>query len=1103
MTTLTARLQLYLDVAICISVLVFLSVPLQAQVTGGTLSGTVTDTSGGAIPNAQLTIEHVSTGTVRHVATDSAGFYTAPNLAPGIYQVTFSAPSFTTVVESNVLLTVGDKRVLDQVMGVGQFNQSVKVAAGAETVELASSTLSGEVNGTTVRELPLNGRDWVQLATLEPGVLPVRTQQSATSPNAPRAGRGFGTQISDAGHRIDQNNFRINGISVNDYANGAPGSVLGASLGVDAIQEFSVLTSNYSAEYGRTSGGVVNAIMKSGTNAFHGSAYWFLRDEGLDARNFFDPPVIPPFHRNNFGASIGGPIKKEKVFFFFDYEGVRQDTSLAEHDLTLSSAARAGNLCSIPAGNNCTPTTVTVNPLVSPFLALYPLPNAGLIGNGDVGTFNISALQVFTEDYLTARIDYKISERDSLFGSWFLDHNLLSQPDSFVLSTSASQIPRQMFSLEETHVFSATLVNAARIGFNRADGNAGIPGQALNPLAADTSLGSLPGRYAAILAVPGLTTMSGGLGNVAANHYLLNSFQAYDDAFFTRGNHSLKLGFAWEHQQVDSQSVSRENGSFKFPSLQGFLLDQPTSVQYSLASSSREAGARQTLFGAYVQDDWRVRSNLTLNLGLRYEPSTLPTEAHNQFQNIVDFYSGGAVPVNTMWRTNATLLNFDPRVGFSWDPLRSGKTAVRGGFGIFDIDPLPYVYMGGSTSASYPFIINISKGDLPPDSFPTEAITSTGFNPSSATTRFVELNPHRSYSMNWNLNIQREVTPSLTAMVGYVGSHSIHQPTTPDDMDMVLPTLTSAGYLWPFPVGSGTEFNPNVGSIRATTWGGSSSYSGLQVQLIKRMSHGFQAQGSYSWSKCLDNGSTAQVSDVFTNSLTSFLWIDPASYRGPCDFNLGQNLVANFVWDLPKPKFAETGVASYLLGGWEVAGIYTADTGLPFTVLTSGDPQGLKGTANPFPDRLPGCNPYNYNYRSNIDGSSYLNVNCFIPPVVPASFPSYSTRCQPAAASVAAVIPFTCMNLQGNSGRNQLYGPGLSNFDFSIIKNTYVPRISEGFDVQFRVEMFNILNRANFQPPTDNLYVLNQDGTPTQGAGFIDSTSTNSRQIQLGLKIIW
>jgi Carboxypeptidase regulatory-like domain len=1103
MTTLGSTRSFNLGLAaFVISVLaLFLPVPLHAQVTGATLSGTVTDASGAAILNAQLSIKNTSTGVTRRVTTDSAGFYTAPNLLPGSYDVTFSAPGFTTVFESNLLLAVGDQRALDRAMQVGQVSQRVDVTAGAETVQLASSTLSAEVNGTTMRELPLNGRDWTQLATLQPGVLQVLTQQSATSANAPRAGRGFGNQISDAGHRVDENNFRINGISVNDYANGSPGSVLGASLGVDAIQEFSVLTSNYSAEYGRTSGGVVNAITKSGANAFHGSAYWFLRDQGLDARNFFDT-VIPPFHRNNFGASIGGPIRKDKTFFFFDYEGVRQDKSVTEHDLVPSPAARAGNLCSIPTGNSCTPTTIAVNPLVAPFLPLYPLPNAGLIGNGDVGVFNTAGGQTFTENYETARIDHKISEKDSVFGSWFLDRNLFSQPDAFNLSTSSTSIPRLMFSLEETHVFSPTLVNAARVGFNRANGNAGIPGVALNSLASDTSLGSIPGRNAAILAVPGLTTNSGGLGNVAMNHYLLNSFQGYDDAFLTRGAHSLKFGFAWEHQQVDSQSVSRENGSFKFPSLQGFLLDEPTSVQYSLASSSKEAGARQSLFGAYVQDDWRARSNLTVNFGLRYEPATLPTEAHNQFQNIVDFYNGGAVPVNTMWETNATLLNFDPRVGFSWDPFRSGKTAVRGGFGIFDIDPIPYVYMGGSTSASYPFIINISKSGLAPGSFPTGVVNSIGFNPADATTRYVELHPHRSYSMNWNFNIQREIAPSLTAMVGFVGSHSVHQPNTPDDMDMVLPTLTSAGYLWPFPVGSGTEFNPNVGSIRATMWNGSSSYSGLQAQLTKKMNHGFQAQGIYSWSKCLDNGSTAQVSDVFTNSLTSFLWIDPASFRGPCDFNIGQHFVANFVWDMPKPKFGGA-VASYVLGGWEVTGIFTAQTGVPFTVLTSGDPQGLKGTANPFPDRVAGCNPYNGNYRSNVDGTSYLNTNCFIPPVVPASFPSYSTLCQPAAASVAAVIPNTCMNLQGDSGRNQLTGPGLVNFDFSLIKNTYIRRISESFDVQFRVEAFNILNHANFQPPTDNLYVLNQNGTPTPGAGFIDSTSTDSREIQLGLKIIW
>jgi len=386
--------------------LIFLlvSVPLHAQVVGATLSGSVTDPSGAAIPGAQVSIKNTATGVNQNVTTDSSGFYSVPNLLPGNYDVTVSAKGFRTAVNSKIPLAVGSQQVLNVTMQVGQITQTVQVTAGAPTVQLASSALSAQINSTTMRELPLNGRDWTQLATLQAGIVGIRTQDSASSATSPRGNRGYGNQVSDSGHRPNENNYRINGISVVDYANSSPGSAIGGALGVDAIQEFSVLTSNYSAEYGRTSGGVINAIMKSGTNAFHGDAYEFLRNDSLDARNFFDT-TLPPFRRNQFGASAGGPIIKDKTFIFGDYEGIRQSQSQSLHDFVPSAAARAGNLCSIPTGVSpaCTPTTITVDSKVAPFLGFYPLPNAGLIGNGDTGVFSGTGLATFTENYVSVR----------------------------------------------------------------------------------------------------------------------------------------------------------------------------------------------------------------------------------------------------------------------------------------------------------------------------------------------------------------------------------------------------------------------------------------------------------------------------------------------------------------------------------------------------------------------------------------------------------------------------------------------------------------------------------------------------------------------------
>src|ERR1700716_4114944 len=321
---------------------ILFSIPTRAQVAGATLSGTITDPSGSVVGQADLTIKNVATGVTTKATTNGEGFYTAANLLPGEYSVTIAAPGFTTEERTGILLTVGAQQVFDLALHVaGASKEMIVVTAEAPAVQLNSSDISAVVNATTVRELPLNGRSWTDLATLQPGVNRIQTQPDFSA-GTDRGNRGFGQQLTISGARPQQNNYRLDGVSLNDYANGAPGSVLGGSLGVDAIQEFSVLTSNYSAEYGKTSGGVVNAITRTGTNQFHGSAYEFLRNSALDARNFFDGPQIPPFKRNQFGGSIGGPIIPERTFFFFDYEGIRQSKGITAVTTVPSMDARNG-----------------------------------------------------------------------------------------------------------------------------------------------------------------------------------------------------------------------------------------------------------------------------------------------------------------------------------------------------------------------------------------------------------------------------------------------------------------------------------------------------------------------------------------------------------------------------------------------------------------------------------------------------------------------------------------------------------------------------------------------------------------------------------------
>src|SRR6266851_2491375 len=451
--------------ALVLAFVVSSSVNVQAQVAGGAISGTVSDTSGRVIAGAQVSITKVDTGVSRTTSTNEDGTYSAPNLLPGNYELTLSATGFKTEVRRGVAVTVGSAAVLDLTLQIGRAIETIQVTGEAPAVQLSTSGISAVVNATTVRELPLNGRSWTDLATLQPGVNAIQTQPTFAA-GTDRGNRGFGQQLTISGARPQQNNYRLDGVSLNDYSNGAPGSVLGGSLGVDAIQEFSVLTSNYSAEYGKTSGGVVNAITRSGTNQFHGSVYEFLRNSALDARNFFDGDKIPPFKRNQFGGTIGGPIVKDHTFFFADYEGIRQSKGISALTFVPSQNARNGLMCSNPAGadpsNPCSPFQLPVAPNTDAngvdlnakaYLTFYHLPNGPILGNGDTGEFTFTGQQIVNENFLTTRIDHRFSNNDSLFGTYMFDKTPYASPDGLDNVEFDTLTSRQFLSVEETHIF--------------------------------------------------------------------------------------------------------------------------------------------------------------------------------------------------------------------------------------------------------------------------------------------------------------------------------------------------------------------------------------------------------------------------------------------------------------------------------------------------------------------------------------------------------------------------------------------------------------------------------------------------------------------------
>jgi outer membrane receptor protein involved in Fe transport len=798
---------------------------------------------------------------------------------------------------------------------------SPRLTATPPDVQTSSSTISATVDSTTVRELPLNGRDWTTLATLEPGVSKIADQAQATF-NANKGNRGSGNQMSDAGHRANENTYRINGVSINDYSNGAPGGPSGFNLGVDGVQEFSVLTSDYTAEYGRTSGAVINAITKSGANELHGTAFVFDRDKIFDAKNFFDPAgPIPSFRRVQFGASGGGAIVKNKSFVSGTYEAFCENWPVSATIHVPTAAQRA---LAVPA--------------VAPYLKLWPEAPAGtpVDSNGITQTFGVALPRITTENYATGRFDQRFSDNDKLNASYFWDSGPQSQQAPLKNATHQVFSRRQMASVEETHIFSPSVVNTFRAGISRVRGDINNPVSG-SGAAIDSTLAIAPGAVAppqiAVSGPTGSLTTAIGLGGLNRFQHRWTSGQFYDDAFVTRGTHSIKFGFAFERMLYNVTEKLSPNGRMNtYTSLSDLLNNVPHRLNALAPGASNEVAIRESLFAGYIQDDWRVRPRLTLNLGVRYEFTTLPKDANNRIQEITTLVNCatpgvapsltspcGPVHVGSFIASNPTTKNFEPRIGFAWDPSGSGKTAVRAGFGIFDVLPLPYEF-GLNTAATAPYqIVGFdNNGSLGSGIDP-----NVSFNPNSIRNRYVDQHPKRAAVLNWNFNVQREVAPTWTAILGYVGSRAVHLSVAADDINLVPPVLTSAGIVipsntyqldpnWAGANGGIAPGAPGGSGIRPVLFDGESTYQGFQAQLKKTMSSGLQGQLSYTYGNCKDTSSAPVTGDTYVNSVAVPLLLSKQYRIGPCDFDVRQIVTGTFIWDVPGPK---SGLASYLLGG--------------------------------------------------------------------------------------------------------------------------------------------------------------------------------------------
>ena len=1051
----------------------------RGQVANGAIVGTVRDATGGVMAAVTVSAKSLETGASRSATTDPAGAYQILSVPAGDYEVAAAAPGFQTSIRNPVVVNVGASAVINFELGLGEVQQEVTVSSDAPQVNLSDASLSGLVGEREVRELPLNGRDWLQLTTLEAGVKGGIGQQSSAAFSNSRAARGNGLALSISGNRPTSNVFLVDGLVVNDSTNASPGSGLNVNLGVEAVREFRVLTNEYTAEYGRSTGGVVTAVFKSGTNEFHGNGFEFVRNSALDGRNFFDVEK-PDFQRYQFGGSGGGPIQKNQTFLFADYEELHEHKGLPHTSDTLSPDARNGIVCVRSGSDPCaSKTSIGVSPRVRPYLAFFPIANGAI--TGDTAKFNFNGTRIGLERYGVGKIDHHFSDRTSLWGSYQLDDTDESQPDPYNLKRTGSPSRHQNGVVTLQHIFTPAFLNTTLVGVSYSHVTDALDTVSIDPIANDISLGFQPGVPAGIITVSGLTGTQGGMGSSGSDTLDYTSIQAGDDASWIRGRHTLKFGGRFERIRYHKDSlVGAPIGEFDFDTVPLFLQGIPGQFRTDVPGTNDIRDLHTAYFGAYIQDGIAIRSNLQVNLGLRYEYLSPITESSGKvavLANVAD-----ATPKTGGAYFNTNTANFAPRLSAVWDPYGDGKMPIRAGFGIYDVLPFPYL-MENRTN-SFPYFEEGTVNSPPAASFPTGGLSL--ITPSSLRASYVEQNPARAYLMEWNLTIQRQLPGSSALTAGYVGSNGRHLPRSIEDADQVplsLVTIAPNGAIL-FPTnpavrngGPIARVNPNYSRIATTVWDDFSNYHALVLDINRRFSRGLFLKGAYTLSRSIDGGSNTFSDNESTNTSGAAYAFLPALQRGVSDFDITHRLVISYSWSIPSST-ALQGVSRTLLEGWEVGGIFTAQSGPPFTVTLQTDQartgdsrvRSTSGGQRPNYNPAPGCS---VNAINPDDPLNYINMACF-------SFPA--------------------LGQLGNLGRNTLRGPGLHEFDASLIKNW--PLAHDRTRLQFRIEAFNLFNTVNLQAPKVKIFDGNGNIIPNAGQ-LTAPTQTSERQIQLAVKIGW
>ncbi len=965
---------------------------LPAQLDRATLTGAVTDSSGAVVPGAVLNLSSEDTGLRRSVQTSDSGVYTFAQLPIGIYSVTATHPGLRSVTFKEVRLGVGDNRTLDIRMEVSTTETTVTVEGTAAVLETASPVIGTVIGSRQMREIPLNGRHWASLMALAPGAI--------------NTGDGSQQTIRFVGRARDDNNWTFDGLDATGVKDPRQEAALRLVISTDTIAEFRVNSTLYSAESGSGAGGQVNLVSKSGSNDFHGSVFEFFRNDKMDARNPYDA-TKQPFRLNQFGGSLGGPIIHNRTFFFANFEGLRQRVTQTFTDNVPSAAYRAR----------------ATSPTIIDLLKNYS-PGTSRTTDPDIDQLQENRSQAWTENSGSLRVDHRFSDKNSFFARYNVDDGLILAPRSTIdIDRQNDNFRPTNFVMQFQRIFSPSVVNEWKAGINRST----LHRATIGPLAAS-------------VAVSGFTTLNQSNGLIEVG----TSYSAIDNLVITRGRHTVKLGFEFRRAHVEVADPTDKSTSVTYTTRPNFLANRVDSV--AITSGTDPLSTRKNYWYGYAQDDFKLRPNLTLNLGLRYEYYSINKEAHDIYRVFDLNACRGFCPHGTPWYY-PDRNNFDPRVGLAWT---LGKTVIRTGGGIYhgpgQIDDVNTALDNVSDRYSLTAI------EAPGLAYPVEPFlglaAAVGVTP-----RSLQRDRRDLYAVQWGFSVQHELPGGFVAQAGYLGNSGVK--------------LFARQYINNIDPVTKVRPLPTFGRMDEKRQDGKSIFNALQLSLHRRVGRGLSWGTEYMWSHTINDGNIGGGEGVQPQIASC-----RACDRGNSPQDIRHTMTSNWIYQLPfgpGQKRLREGVASKVLGGWEMSGIWTARTGRMLTVGISrsaaATPDG--NTSGQRPNIVPGVSIY------------------------PAGGPTLNQWLNPAAFSIPA------NGTWGNAGRSIATGPGLVQVDFSLQKNTH---ISESKALVFRIETFNLFNRIQAGNPGTTLTSPASFGIITSGLNRTIGTGT-SRQLQLAMRL--